>query len=148
KFMDDQWMKESGFTDSLWETQTVGDLLRQLPPREVLTATSPQSVSSAVGTMKEKGISQLPVVDDGRLVGIITESDLLAKIVDGRASLSSSVAEVMFRSVNTVTATDDASALLEVFGRGEVGLVLEDEALVGILTKMDLVDRLTGSLQG
>ncbi|HJO27711.1 MAG: cystathionine beta-synthase [Planctomycetes bacterium] len=148
KFMDDQWMKESGFADNLWETQTVGDLLRQLPPREVLTTTSGQSVSAAVGTMKEKGISQLPVVDDGRLVGIITESDLLAKIVDGRASLSSSVAEVMFRSVNTVAMDDDASALLDVFGRGEVGLVLDGDALVGILTKMDLVDRLTGSLQG
>ncbi len=73
---------------------------------------------------------------------------LLAKIVDGRASLSSSVAEVMFRSVNTVAMDDDASALLDVFGRGEVGLVLDGDALVGILTKMDLVDRLTGSLQG
>jgi cystathionine beta-synthase len=148
KFMDDQWMKESGFTDSLWEAQTVGDLLLQLPQREVLTAESSQTVSSAVGIMKEKGVSQLPVVDDGCLVGIITESDLLVKIIEGRASLNSSVAEVMFRSVNTVSTGDDARVLLEVFGRGEVGLVLDGGALLGILTKMDLVDRLTGSLQG
>jgi CBS domain-containing protein len=49
--------------------------------------------------MKERGVSQLPVLDEGRLVGIVTESDLLGKLVEGRASLSSTVAEVMFRNV-------------------------------------------------
>ena len=97
--------------------------------------------------MKERGISQLPVVEDERLIGIVTESDLLGSIAEGNASLSSTIAEVMFRRVETVNLSDDASALLECFTRGSVGLIVDDsQRLVGILTKMDLVDHLTAAV--
>jgi cystathionine beta-synthase len=144
KFMDPQWMKENGFTESAWEAERIGDLLRALPRRKLVTATSSDTVADSVMLMKEHGISQLPVVDEGRLVGILTESDVLGKLVDGRASLSAAVAEVMFRKVTTVQASDEASKLVGVFAGGMAGLVVDDAGkLVGIITKMDLVDRLT-----
>jgi cystathionine beta-synthase len=94
--------------------------------------------------MKERGVSQLPVVDEGRLVGIITESDLLGKLVEGRAGLSSTVAEVMFRNVKTVNEAEDAGVLTRMFAEGLVGLVVDDEQrLKGLVSKMDLVDYLT-----
>jgi cystathionine beta-synthase len=144
KFMDDHWMKENGFTDSRWEANSIGDTLRSLPRRKVITATSGDTVADSVMAMKEHGVSQLPVIDDTRLVGIVTESDLLAKLVDGRATLASAVAEVMFRNVTTVRSSDDASKLLEVFSKGLAGLVVDDKGkLLGMITKMDLVDLLT-----
>lgn len=144
KFLDDQWMKENGFTESRWETNSVGDLVRGLPRRSIVTASSADTVADSVMAMKEHGVSQLPVIDEERLVGIVTESDLLAKLVDGRASLASAVAEVMFRNVRTIRAREDASRLLEIFSEGLVGLVVDEkEKLVGIVTKMDLVDVLT-----
>lgn len=61
-----------------------------------------------------------------------------------QASQASSIAEVMLRSVETVSVDDDASALLDCFSRGAVGLVMdENEKLIGILAKMELVDHLT-----
>ncbi|MBL8858761.1 MAG: cystathionine beta-synthase [Planctomycetes bacterium] len=148
KFMDDRWMKENGFNESQWETGTVGDTLRALPRRKLITASSADIVADSVMVMKEHGISQLPVVDAGRLVGIVTESDLLMKLVDGRASLSSAVAEVMFRNVTTVKANEDAGKLLEIFGNGLVALVMDEKnALLGVITKMDLVDTLTARQQ-
>jgi cystathionine beta-synthase len=144
KFLDERWMKENGFTESRWETNSVGDMLLSLPRRNVVTAASADTVADSVMAMKEHGVSQLPVLDDGRLVGIVTESDLLAKLVDGRASLASAVAEVMFRNVKTIRARDDASRLLEIFAEGMVGLVVDEkDKLLGIITKMDLVDVLT-----
>ena len=144
KFLDDRWMKENGFTESAWETNSVEDMLRSLPRRTLVTAASADTVADSVMAMKEHGVSQLPVIDDGRLVGIVTESDLLAKLVDGRASLASAIAEVMFRNVKTIRAREDASRLLEIFGEGLVGLVVDDtDRLLGIITKMDLVDLLT-----
>jgi cystathionine beta-synthase len=146
KFVDDQWMKEHGFHDAAWESGTVGDLLLKLPKRDVVSATSGETLSDAVLRMKERGVSQMPVIDEGRLVGIVTESDLLGKMVEGHASLSSAVAEVMFRKVHTVHENADAGVLLEVFGKGEVGLVVDDAGgLRGIVTKMDLFDHLTAA---
>ena len=146
KFMDEQWMKESGFTESSWETQSVGDLLRRMPKRDVITAMSADTVADSVMRMKEFGVSQLPVLEDEKLVGIITESDLLARLVEGHATLASAVAEVMFRRVNTIHHDEDAGKLLGTFGRGEVGVVIDDGgSVLGIVTKMDLVDTLTSS---
>jgi cystathionine beta-synthase len=146
KFLDERWMRENGFTERDWETHSVGELMRSLPPRELYSADSADTVADSVMIMKEKGISQLPVLDGKKLVGIITESDLLGRLVEGHANLASTVAEVMFRNVETVHVNDDASVLTRLFADGLVGLAVDDDHnLRGIVTKMDLVDHLTGS---
>ena len=132
KFLDDGWMRANGFADRSWEAASVAELLRTLPRRELVTAEHGHTVSEAVKLMKSQGISQLPVVEDGRLVGILTESDVLGKLVDGRATLASKVAEVMFRNVRTVEESDDVGLLSKIFNEG-------------IVTKLDLVDFLTRS---
>ena len=81
-------------------------------------------------------------------MGIVTESDLLAGLVEGRTTPSSRIAEVMLRNVETVKQRDDASVMLECFARGCVGLVVDDDRhLIGILTKMDLVEHLSSPVQ-
>jgi cystathionine beta-synthase len=116
---------------------------------KIFSASSSDTVADAVMTMKEHGVSQLPVLDGEKLVGVVTESDLLSKMVEGRGTLSSAVAEVMFRNVETVHVNDDAGALTDLFGRDLVALIVDDHThLVGILTKMDLVDHLTRSPKG
>jgi cystathionine beta-synthase len=143
KFLDEQWMRENGFTDSSWRTTSIGELMRRMPTRKLVTTTPGDTLADAVMAMKERGVSQLPVVDQQRLVGIVTESDLLARLVEGNATLASAVAEVMFRNVQTVSIGDDVESLTALFAQGYVGLVVDEQTRpVGILTKMDLVDHL------
>ena len=59
KFLDDAWMRENGFTESLWETNSLGELLRSLPPRELITANSADTVGATIETLKSRGISQV-----------------------------------------------------------------------------------------
>jgi len=149
KFIDDRWMRENGFTERHWEVETCGDLLRRLKRGPVLTAQSGDTIKVAVKTMKDQGISQLPVIENGKVIGIVTESDLLGRLVEQRATLESAVAEVMFRNVHTVHSDDSAGSLIELFGSGHVGLVIDPNGnLQGILTKMDLVEHLTASVHG
>ncbi|MEO1227568.1 MAG: cystathionine beta-synthase, partial [Myxococcota bacterium] len=63
KFMDDQWMKQHGYTEAAWQQGSVEDLLRLLPDRELIVAHEADTVREAVHRMKEAGISQLPVTD-------------------------------------------------------------------------------------
>ncbi|MDH3590988.1 MAG: cystathionine beta-synthase [Planctomycetota bacterium] len=148
KFLDDAWMRANGFTESRWEANSVGDLLRSLPPREVHSARSDENVGDACSRMKDHGVSQLPVVDDGRLVGMIGESDVLSRIVHGHAALTDTVAEAMMRDPHTVHVDDDAKVLTDVFAQGYVGVVVDDDnRLKGIVTKLDLVDFLTSPVE-
>jgi cystathionine beta-synthase len=144
KFLDDAWMRENGFTESLWETSSLGELLLSLPQRELITVNSADTVGATIETLKAKGISQVPVMDDGALAGIVTESDLLRTLLDGHASRESAVAEVMTRNVETVHVDTDAGVLTRLFAKDLVAIVVDDaDKVVGLLSPMDLVEHLT-----
>jgi cystathionine beta-synthase len=85
----------------------------------------------------------MPVLDDGKLAGIITESDVLHHLVSGRSTKDTIVAEVMERKVSTVGVQAGSGELPRIFERGEVAIVVDDQRTVlGILTKMDLIEML------
>lgn len=149
KFLDDGWMRANGFTESRWETASVGEVLRTLGERPVRTAAAEARVGEVVREMKAAGISQVPVVEGERLVGILTESDVLGRLVEGRATLDSVVAEVMVRKVHTVGLEQDAGVLPSVFASGYAAVVVDGEQrIVGLLTHLDLVDYLTKGREG
>ena len=142
KFLDDGWMRQHGFQETDWEIGTIGDIVRALPRREIITAELTHTLGDALTLLKNHGISQLPCTDHGRLCGIITESDLLRFLVSGH-NPSTSVAEVMIRNVSTVGLDENAGQLPRIFERGEVALVVDEQRhVLAILTKMDLIDYL------
>ncbi|MFN0204846.1 MAG: cystathionine beta-synthase [Planctomycetota bacterium] len=143
KFIDDKWMKDNRFVDNDTDLGTVSDVMRTIPKRKLYTVEVSNKVRDAISTMKTHGISQLPVEDHGALAGIVTESDLLSGIVEGRMRLDAQVAEVMNRRVATVGLNEPASHIQLGFSRGEVALVVDNNKLVGILTKIDIIDYLT-----
>lgn len=146
KFIDDKWMRENRFTEVPWAEGEVGDIVQRMPPRKVLTVSEDAAVGTAVGLMKKHGISQLPVLDSsGGLAGILTEADVLSGLFDDKCTMETVTAEVMCRRVSTLSLTDAAAKLAEVFGRGETALVLDDSGkLVTLLSKLDLIEFLAG----
>jgi cystathionine beta-synthase len=145
KFVSDAWMRQHGFLQSDWELGTMGDLLRSLGQRELVTLEVDAPVSAAMDAFRKHGISQIPVVDKGVLAGILTELDVMQQLVAGRASPSTTVAEAMVRRVSTVSLNQPAGELPAIFERGEVALVVDqDKHLLGLISKMDLIDIVAG----
>ncbi len=140
KFIDDAWMRQHGFLEADWEMGSIGDIVRAMPQREVICIDIEATLGAAVALFDEKGISQLPCTDHGQLTGIITEQDVLRVLVGGRMSTESSIAEVMVRNVATVSPHTSAGDLPDIFERGEVALVIDEERRVtALLTKVDLI---------
>jgi len=147
KFVDDKWMRDNHFLEEDWPLgTTVGDLVRKMPKREVRTIRRGQTIGQAVGIMREEAVSQLPVMSgEGELVGILTETDVLAALFDDKASTETVVAEVMCRDVLTLSLDDDIAQLPAIFAGGAVALVLDDRGrLVSLVSKMDVVEALAG----
>ena len=143
KFVDDRWMRQQGFLKADWEVGTIGDVVRALGHREVISVAADAKIGEATAIFKDRGISQVPVLDQGRLAGILTESDMLHALVSGRVNNDTIVAEVMVRKVSTVGMHASSSELPAIFERGEVALVVDnDRRVLGLLTKMDLIEML------
>jgi len=143
KLADDRWMRQQGFVKGDWEVGTVGDIVRALARRTVISLDLNDKLGRATELFKEHGISQMPVLDQGKLVGILTESDLLHHLVAGRVNKDTIAAEVMERKVSTVGLNASSSELPRIFEKGEVAIVVDDtRAVIGILTKMDLIEML------
>ncbi|HLL23893.1 MAG TPA: cystathionine beta-synthase [Kofleriaceae bacterium] len=143
KFADDRWMRQQGFVKGDWEVGNVSDLMRQIGRRDVISLDLNDKLGRATQLFKEHGISQMPVLDEGKLAGILTESDVLHHLVSGRSTKDTIVAEVMERKVSTVGVQASSGELPRIFERGEVAIVVDDQRTVlGILTKLDLIEML------
>ncbi len=143
KFVDDSWMRQHGFFEADWEMGSIGDIIRSMSEQNLICMDLKASLGDAVATFQNKGISQMPCTDNDRLVGIITEQDVLRVLVDGRADRDSAIAEVMVRNVATVSPHTSAGELPRIFERGEIAIVVDEERRVkGLLTKLDLISYL------
>ena len=90
--------------------------------------------------MKRHGISQLPVLDHGKLRGMVQEVDLLRHLVKGSGTLESSIADLIESDYATVTPSTKVELLKGVLNDAKIAIVLERDSVVGVVTKIDLID--------
>jgi cystathionine beta-synthase len=142
KIFNDDWMRENGFLDEAPGIGTVRDILAA-PGREkrpLVTARPDARLREVIDQMKSLGISQLPVVAQGKLRGIVAEVDLLRALVTGGKTLDSPIAEVVEGDYATVTPNTKVELLQGVLADAKVAIVEEGDQVVGIVTKIDLID--------
>ncbi|TPV92598.1 MAG: cystathionine beta-synthase [Myxococcales bacterium FL481] len=145
KIFNDEWMRSNGFLGDEEETGTVAHLLKRKPQR-VITADLQTTVRAAVGVLKEHGISQLPVLDgNGRHCGIVSEIDLLNSLVDNPTRVDDTIADLISSDYATVTTHTRLQLLKHIFNDARVVLAVEGEKLLGVLTKIDLMDYLASA---
>lgn len=143
KAFNDSWMKENGFIESPLQLKTVGDLIRDLKKSgNLISAKTSDSVLSVIETFKERGLSQLPVYQDNKLIGLIDESDLLFPLASGRIKPQDPILSFVKGTVITVTTDDPLQKLTELFAQGYVALVEDQNKKIQIITKIDLIEYL------
>ncbi len=140
KIFNDDWMRENGFLDDQPGLGTVRDILRAQEGKNIITATPQSRVRDVIATLKKLGISQLPVVERGKLRGIVAEVDLLRHLVTGQKTLDSSIGELVEGDYATVTPDTKIELLQSVLADAKVAIVTDHEQVAGIVTKIDLID--------
>ena len=100
-------------------------------------------VIDAIRFMDEKNVGALPVVDNGTLVGIVSERDYTRKVIlKGRSSKETPLSEIMTKQLVTVTPRDNVTECMRIITEKRVRHlpVLEGADLVGILSIGDVVN--------
>ena len=140
KVYNDYWMLDQGFI----QRERTGDLreLISRPHREhaVATVSVDETVNAAYQRMKLYDVSQLPVMQDGKVVGIVTEEDILLEVYDNPSHFSAPVSEAMESKLVTLPPNAPIDRLKEIFERGLVAIVMDGDEFLGLITRIDLLN--------
>jgi len=138
KIYNDKWMEEGGYLGTGVALGTVADVLAALGERSVISVDRNAKVGEAIALMKAHGISQLPVMDEGRVVGTLSERALLEHALTG--SRDTLAGELANRDFCVVSPTTEVPVVTDLLRKARMALVMEDRALLGVLTRIDLID--------
>jgi cystathionine beta-synthase len=145
KIFNDGWMEDNGFLVEEGLLGSVSALLNsgRIEPI-VISADSP--IREAVSLLKKYDISQLPVQDNGDIIGMVYEIDLLRALATRSEGLDGSVRDVAEREFSVVEPDAPLTELARIFSEtGGAVLVMKDKKLLSILTRIDLITYLAGS---
>lgn len=146
KVYDDDWLRENSFLD---DEETFGRLseLVERQHQSLVTARPDEPVKAIIKLMKTHGISQLPVLDGARLVGIISEGDLVQALLSDPENIERPIAGLVDQNFVVVPKETPVSRLAAIFGEGKVALVQDGGKICGLVTKIDLIDHMAGQMR-
>jgi cystathionine beta-synthase len=141
KFLSDEWLREKRMLGV--ERMTIG-LLSQTKqdgetPRLVFVGPK-QQVGDALQMMNTYGLSQLPVLEDGKSVGSLREGHLMAKLLGNPDLMRAPVAEVMEKGFPVVSDDTSVNAVVRYLKNSPAIMVEEYGRIIGIVTRYDVLD--------
>ncbi|HZH74767.1 MAG TPA: pyridoxal-phosphate dependent enzyme [Archangium sp.] len=147
KQFNDFWMADQGFLPR----QSHGDLrdviTRRYSDRAVITLAPTDTLLIAYGRMKLYEVSQLPVIEHNKVVGMIDESDLLLAAIDDETRLRQPVRDFMSTRLQTVNVRTPVRELLPLLDKGFVPIVVDGDEFIGLVTRIDLLNHLRRKLR-
>ncbi|CAN5188837.1 pyridoxal-phosphate dependent enzyme [soil metagenome] len=147
KVYNDAWLADQGLGDEPMHGNLSDLITRKYENGDVVVAGPDDSLDSAFKRMRSNDVSQLPVIQDGRLVGILDESDIVHIMntdeITRKARFAKPVSEAMTRDLDTVQVTETLDALIPLFDRDRVAIVLDGETFVGLIARVDLINHLS-----
>ncbi|MBA5637732.1 cystathionine beta-synthase [Duganella sp. LX20W] len=146
KLYNDGWMHDQGLLPRV-PTNDLRDLIgRRYDEDEVVSVAPTDSLLVAFNRMRSADLAQLPVIDQGRLVGIVDESDLLMKVDDDPQHFATPVGDTMSARVETLSPTAGLHAVRATLDRGLTAVVADGGIFYGLITRFDLLNHLRRKL--
>ncbi|MES2257635.1 MAG: pyridoxal-phosphate dependent enzyme [Pseudomonadota bacterium] len=146
KMYNDGWMADQG----LLERPRNGDLRdligRRYDAGDVVSVSPSDTLLVAFNRMRAADLAQLPVLDAGRLVGLIDESDLLLTVDRQPGQFSTLVGATMTARLETLPPSAGMQALRATLDRGLTAVVADDTTFYGLITRFDLINHLRRQL--
>ena len=141
KFHSDEWMKEKRLLEPQKITAgLICETKGARSPKDLVTVAPNESVAAALAKMNEMGLTQIPVLEDGKSVGSLREAHLLSKAFNQRELLEAPVSEVMDKSFPIVDVDDDVNLVTRKLRIHPAVLIEEYGRITGIITRHDMLD--------
>jgi cystathionine beta-synthase len=146
KHHSDEWMKEKRLLEPQKITAgLINETKKDEAPKAVISVLPGETVASALAKMNELGITQVPVIEEGRSVGSLRENRMLAKILGNGEVMQWKVSEVMDPSFPLVDIDASIGEVKHVLQSSPAVLVEDYGRITGIITRHDVLDANIGN---
>jgi cystathionine beta-synthase len=146
KVYSDGWMVDQGLLHRP-RTGDLRDLIgRRFDDGEVITVSPTDTLLTAFNRMRSADLAQMPVVDKGKLVGLIDESDLLLHVTSDREHFKAPVSGTMTSDLQTLAPSAGMQQLRDILDRGLTAVIVDGDRFYGLITRFDLLNHLRRTL--
>jgi cystathionine beta-synthase len=145
KLFNDHWVSEQGLSDQRLKGNLADLISRRFDTGATVTVGPDDTLLTAYHRMRSSDVSQLPVLVERKLVGIVDESDILNAIErEGtpRTQFGTLVKDAMTAGPHTLSVDAPLKSLLPIFENNEVVLVCDRDIFVGLITRIDLINHI------
>ncbi|DAZ95465.1 TPA: hypothetical protein N0F65_002150, partial [Lagenidium giganteum] len=161
KFLNDNWMFAHNYVANPMHssdnyskyrksmtTWWSGQPVAILKPSEPSTVLPTVPCNDVITLMQSRGYDQIPIVQNDRLLGVVTIGNLLAKVASGRVKRTDPVSAVMFTKFSRVTNETPLAELAEIFDKDYFAVVTThanpaESRIVGLVTRIDLLNHIS-----
>jgi len=140
KMFNDAWMADQGFLPHERHNDLRDLMTRRFDKGQVVTVGPEDTLLTAYKRMRISEVSQLPVMEGERVVGILDESDLLLHVQPNPDRFKDKVYTAMVNRLVTVPVDAPIKALTDLFDRNMVAIMVDGDRFLGLLTRMDLLN--------
>ncbi|MEK7790084.1 MAG: cystathionine beta-synthase [Deltaproteobacteria bacterium] len=140
KVFNDDWMRENGFLENPMEYGTAQDILRlKAEPEKIIVADKQSKMIDIIREMREYGVSQIPVMDGKKLMGIVSEAELLRYLLDKTHKAQDSIEPIISKFYYQASLDDSLDTISKKIEENKNVIVFEGGKIRGIITKIDLL---------
>ncbi|MFN4854914.1 MAG: pyridoxal-phosphate dependent enzyme [Bacteroidota bacterium] len=143
KMYNDDWMRQKGYFDK--KGLVAKDLVKTSGKKELITADAAQSVASVIHLMEKNDISQVPVTNDGRIVGAVSESIIFSELIKNPEIKNHPVSQIMHQAFPFADVSTPLDALARMITPETTAVMVKDFKTDEnyIITRHDIIKALS-----
>ena len=142
KIFNDDWMRERGFLEE--EILTAGDLVAKHADKPLISLYAEELVSHAIAKMRNFGISQIPVMKDGKFVGSVDDSHVYELLVDHPELRDAAISSVMKPAFPVVPSSTSVDHLCKLINKSTPAVLVDlGEGKFHIVSRYDVISAMS-----
>ncbi len=135
------WLKDNRLTDEKNQGNLSDLINRRADKSEMVTVRPEDTLMTAYNRMRAADVSQLPVLKDGKLVGIVDEEDLLFNVYSDAKLFSEEIGSIMVSKLDILDVHANEKDLYKTLSEGKIAIIFDKEKFLGFITRVDLINR-------
>ena len=144
KYLSKAYNKSWLHDNDLSEKRSSGDLSDLINCRadegEMIAVASSDLLTTAYNRMRSADVSQIPVIDDSNLVGVLDEGDLLMTVSSDQSTFVMPVSKFMTTNLVILQKDSTIDEVQRVLAGGKVAIIFDADTFLGFVTKVDLIN--------